>query len=82
MNIFLSRFSVKHAKLGLSKTLVLPHEKTAGNKSLIASYYTLAASTVSSQDLPTTQSLPRHPIPVALLARRLSENAGFCQIKA
>jgi hypothetical protein len=69
MNLFLSRFAVKHAKLGLSRTLVLPLDEPEANKTQIAAYYTLAASTVSRQDIPGTQNLPRYPVPVALLAR-------------
>lgn len=68
MNTFLSRFAEKHAKLGLSRTLVLPVESEA-SKVPVAAYYTLAASTVSRQDIPVTQNLPRYPVPVALLAR-------------
>lgn len=69
MNLFLSRFAEKHTKLGLSRTFVLPLDAPETNKVPIAAYYTLAASTVSRYDVPTTQSLPRYPVPVALLAR-------------
>jgi len=69
MNLFLSRFAVKHAKLGLSRTLVLPEASSSSDKKFIAAYYTLAASTVFQQEIPAGQSLPRYPLPVALLAR-------------
>ena len=69
MNSFLSRFSVKHTKLGLSRTLVLPVDDLTSNKTPIAAYYTLAATTVSRQDIPASQSLPCYPVPVTLLAR-------------
>ena len=69
MNIFLSRFAHKHAKLGLSRTLVLPEASVGQGKMPIAAYYTLAASTVFQKEIPSKQSLPRYPLPVALLAR-------------
>ena len=69
MNLFLSRFAIKHAKLGLSRTLVLPEVSTLPSKTPIAAYYTLAAATVSQQRIPVEHSLPRYPLPVALLAR-------------
>lgn len=69
MNIFLNRFAIKHAKLGLSRTLVLPVDDPDAAKKKIAAYYTLAASTVTKLKIPTEQSLPQYPLPVALLAR-------------
>ncbi len=69
MNLFLSRFAIKQAKLGLSRTLVLPVDELVANKKPIAAYYSLAASTIYRQDIPSAQSLPRYPVPVALLAR-------------
>lgn len=69
MNTFLSRFAVKHTKVGLSRTFVLPIDEPEAKKTPVAAYYTLAASTVSRQDIPVTSSLPRYPVPVALLAR-------------
>jgi hypothetical protein len=76
MNLFLSRFAVKHAKLGLSRTLVLPVDEPEAKKLKIAAYYTLAASTITRKDIPATNSLPRYPIPVAMLAR-LAVDIGF-----
>lgn len=49
--------------------MVLPIEGSQTPKSPIAAYYTLAASTVTRQEIPNTNSLPRYPVPVALLAR-------------
>jgi len=69
MNLFLSRFAIKHAKLGLSRTLVLPEDSTSLENRPIAAYYTLAASTLFKQEIPTEQGLPGYPLPVALLAR-------------
>lgn len=68
MNQFLSRFALKHAKLGLSHTWVL----AAAEQNVpapISAYYTLASATVAGTSLPTQKSLPRYPIPVVLLAR-------------
>ncbi len=70
MNQFLSQFSYKHNRLGLSKTMVLASvEKDSNEKQTIAAYYTLAASSVDKRLLPITQSLPKYPIPVIVLAR-------------
>lgn len=49
--------------------MVLPIEGSQTPKSPIAAYYTLAVSTVTRQEIPNTSSLPRYPVPVALLAR-------------
>ena len=81
MNEFLARFAIKHNKLGLSRTWVLPDvipevnivsgAETAqqGTKKTIAAYYTLSTATVSRAAIPAQQSLPTYPIPVILLAR-------------
>ena len=74
MNHFLARFAGKHMALGLSSTWVLPDTPKGmipgnGNLAPIAAYFTLAQNTVRKEDLPVTQSLPRHPIPAVLLAR-------------
>jgi GNAT superfamily N-acetyltransferase len=68
MNEFLTRYAVKHGKLGLSKTYVLA-ETAKHAKQPIAAYYTLAASTVIRSEIPATQSLPTYPVPVVMLAR-------------
>ena len=69
MNEFLVRFATKHHKAGLSSTYVLPVDDPSTDKVMIAAYYTLAVSTIVKADIPTEQSLPRYPIPMALLAR-------------
>lgn len=85
MNQFLTRYAVKHGKLGLSRTYVLPEmlpetspgpspelssiENSDATKKAIAAYYTLAFSSVTRSDIPATQSLPSYPIPVIMLAR-------------
>jgi hypothetical protein len=68
MNAFLSRNSIKHSKLGLSRTYVL-EEKSLSDKKTIAAYYTLASSTVFRSEIPVTISLPAYPVPVIILAR-------------
>jgi hypothetical protein len=68
MNEFLNRHSIKHSKLGLSRTYVL-EEKSQSDKKTIAAYYTLAASSVSRSEIPATTSLPAYPLPVIMLAR-------------
>lgn len=68
MNEFLTRYAIKHSKLGLSRTYVLT-EASDSSKKPVAAYYTLAASTVARSDIPATQSLPAYPLPVVMLAR-------------
>lgn len=68
MNTFLSRFAVKHVKLGLSRTFVLPVDEDT-DKSVISAYYTLAMSTVIPNKLPIKKSLPNYSIATVLLAR-------------
>jgi hypothetical protein len=68
MNFFLSRFSVKHAQLGLSRTFVLPVDDDT-DKRIVSAYYTLAMSTVSPKKLPIKKSLPNYKIATVLLAR-------------
>jgi len=68
MNEFLSRHAANHAKLGVSRTWVLPEADIPG-KAPIAAYYTLAGHSVIRDGIPMDKSLPRHPIPVVLLAR-------------
>ncbi|MDX1728194.1 MAG: GNAT family N-acetyltransferase [Pseudoalteromonas tetraodonis] len=68
MNTFLSRFAVKHAKLGLSRTFVLPVDDDT-DKRIVSAYYTLAMSTVTPKKLPVKQSLPNYSIATVLLAR-------------
>lgn len=67
MNQYLTRFAEKHTKLGLSKTMVLP--LVGVGKQYVAAYYTLSASSIAKEVISPKQSLPRYPIPVAVLAR-------------
>ena len=68
MNEFLTRYAIKHGKLGLSKTYVLT-EISENPKKMIVAYYTLASSTIARKNIPIQQSLPTYPIPVVMLAR-------------
>lgn len=76
MNTFLARFAVKHMKLGLSRTWVLPDTDGTQQtkKTPIATYYTLASATVTREEVPTGKSLPGYPVPVVLLARLAVDN--------
>jgi len=68
-NTFLHRFAVRHSGL-ISQTWVLTTaDNPASGKARIASYYTLANSTVRKDDVPYDGSLPRYPVPTVLLAR-------------
>ena len=70
MDEFLARYAVKNRKLGLSTTWVLPtKENPHPHKTTIAAYFTLASSTISREQIPTDQALPKYPVPVVLLAR-------------
>ena len=69
MNNYISRFAMKHVKLGLSYTMVLPVDDPEAIKKPIAAYYTLGGSTVTKEEIPTTQSLPPYKLPVVLVAR-------------
>jgi len=71
MNQFLKRYADKNRKLGLSSTWVLPEQYGDGSeqKMKLGSYYTLASSTVTREEIPHDKKLPAYPVPVVLLAR-------------
>lgn len=70
MNTYLAHFAAKNMGLKLSVTWVLPGEETvAGQKTPIATYYTLASCTVTRDKIPTDDRLPGYPVPVVSLAR-------------
>ncbi len=73
MNEFLARYSIKHTKLGLSRAYVLAEAQSSG-KATIAAYYTLAAATVTREEIPAKQSLPAYPLPVVMLGRLAVDN--------
>jgi hypothetical protein len=76
LNIYLQKYSSQHQRRGVSRTYVAI-EDTAER---VLGYYTISAGAVDFDTVP--ENLPRHPIPVALIAdlpstsprgRRLSE---------
>lgn len=74
MNTFISRFACKHMGMGLSTTSVLPDTPEGmipgnGNHAPIAAYFTIVQHTVDAASIPEEKSLPKYPVPVALLAR-------------
>ncbi len=71
MDRFLACFAVNNMRLGLSRTRVLPvaSERQQAQKARIAAYYSLAASTVVREEIPTNIKLPGYPVPAVLLAR-------------
>ncbi len=73
MNVFLHKFAAKHAKKGVSRTMVLLVDDLGEVKSKIAAYYTLSVETVRREDIPMT-GLPLYPVPTTLLARLAIDN--------
>jgi len=74
MNQFLSRFAIKNEKLGLCKTWVLTINQQSATKEpnikvKVATYFTLAYSSVSRDNIETDKKLPGYPVPMILLAR-------------
>lgn len=65
---FLRALVTQYEKRGLGKTFVAVAETDATR---VIGFYTLAASTVTFNQLPSelTKKLPKHPIPVVLLGR-------------
>lgn len=75
INIYLRRHATKNMALNLNRTFVLPYtpranvSKDSPVKSQVAAYYTLAHQTLMSEELPDPSLLPRHPVPVILVAQ-------------
>ena len=67
LDVFLSTLVSQYEKRRLGRTYVA----VRADEARIYGYYTLAAGAVSFQHLPakTAKKLPKHPVPVALLAR-------------
>lgn len=86
MNSFLSRFASKQMIRNISRTYVLP-EKVEGicpgtnGKSPIAAYFTLKAHIVEKEGIPNLTGVPKHGLPVVLLAkfavRKSLQNKGI-----
>lgn len=68
MDMYLARFAVKNMELGLNRTWVLTVDD-GQTPQQVAAYHTLAASTVTREEIPTDKNLPAYPVPVVLLAR-------------
>ena len=72
INIFLQQHAVRHMKVGVSKTMVLPAlEPLPNQKYPICSFYTVAPSSIQKETLPRqlSKSLPHYPVPVFLIAQ-------------
>lgn len=65
LNDYLRLYSGQHTRQGFSRTFVAVESDTAR----VIGYYSLAAGSVSVSLLPQHRKLPRHPVPVAVLAR-------------
>ncbi len=65
LNVFLRRFSLMNQKAGMAQTYVV----CRGSR--VVGYYSLAVGSVAHEDAPgrVRKGLPRHEIPVMLLAR-------------
>jgi len=63
LNNYLKQYALQNQKKHAARTYVA----TRGNR--IVGYYSLAYGSVSLEEAPQTVKLPRHPIPVILLAR-------------
>lgn len=64
---FIRRFVTQYEKRNLGRTFVAVRE----GESRIGGYYTLASSSVTFEHLPeeSARTLPKHPVPVVLIAR-------------
>ena len=72
LNTFLQRHALRHMKVGVSKTMVLPAlEALSNGKYPICSFYTVAPSSIQRDALPQniSKSLPHYPVPVFLIAQ-------------
>jgi GNAT superfamily N-acetyltransferase len=80
LNEFLRTFVTQYERRRLGRTFVAVREREPNT---VVGYYTLAAGAVAFQHLPpeTATKLPRHPVPVVLLARlaidRSSQRQGL-----
>ena len=72
LNAFLQRHALRHMKVGISKTMVLPALGALSNRKYpICSFYTVAPSSIQRDTLPQniSKSLPHYPVPVFLIAQ-------------
>jgi len=69
---FLKNHAARHMRAGISKTMVLPASDPLPNeKKPICAFYTITPSVIAVNTLPKkrAKALPRHPIPVFLIAQ-------------
>src|SRR5258708_22226706 len=66
LNQYLKRFALTNTAAGVARTYV-----TVTEKAVVVGYYSLAAGSVESANVPerVAKGIPRHPVPVVLLAR-------------
>ena len=71
---FLRRLATQYEKRNLGRTYVA----TRPGEARVVGYYTLASGAIAFQDLPepAARKLPRHPVPVILLARLAVDRAA------
>jgi GNAT superfamily N-acetyltransferase len=72
LNFFLQNHAVRHMKVGVSKTMVLPATELLPNKKYpVCSFYTVAPSSIKRASLPSNlaKKLPHYPVPVFLIAQ-------------
>lgn len=72
LDTFIKTQAVKHMQAGISRTMVLPSSQPLLNqKYAICSFYSVAPSSISRENLPAklAKKLPRYPVPVFLLAQ-------------
>jgi GNAT superfamily N-acetyltransferase len=72
LKTFLQQHAVRHMKVGVSKTMVLPATEPLSNgKYPICSFYTVAPSSIQRNTLPQnlSKALPHYPVPVFLIAQ-------------
>lgn len=71
-NDFIKNFALKHMRVGISKTMVLPATDTLpNNKHPICAFYTVAPSSITRDSLSVDlgKILLHYPVPVFLLAQ-------------
>ena len=68
LNSYLQRYSNQHERKGIGRTYVA--KKSGENR--VLGYYSISSSAVAFDVVP--ENLPRHPVPVALVARLAVDN--------
>jgi predicted GNAT family N-acyltransferase len=73
LNSYLQKYSGQHERKGIGRTYVA----TKNGESRVLGYYTISSSAVAFDVVP--ESLPRHPVPVALVGRLAVDNIARSQ---